>query len=87
MERREQVDKNLEAAGEFFTGLLDTPMERWPENGATIVFVPDDDPALARANWEALDALRARDPDEVGTVHVVTDVAPEPASREERAIG
>ena len=87
MNREEQFDKNLELAREFFVGLLDQPIETWPENGATIVFLPDDDPELVRANLEMVETMRARDPEEVTRLHIVTEVGPTPAPREERATG
>lgn len=68
MNREEQFDKNLELAREFFVGLLDQPLETWPESGTTIVFTPDDDPELTRANLAMLDASRERNPEQNGNV-------------------
>ncbi len=70
MDREEQFDKNLELAREFFLGLLDRPMETWPESGTTHVFMPDGDDELARANLEMLRTVQERHPSDIGTVVV-----------------
>lgn len=81
MERRvnrdEQFDKNLELARHFFLGLLDQPVENWPESGTTIVFAPADDEELTRANHAAFRAIQKRHPNEAGgIVHVVDQRLP-----------
>ncbi len=86
MDRREQARRNLELARDHLLGLLDEVPERWPPDGSTIVYVPDDDPELARANLEMLETMRARDPDEVARLHIVTE-RPPAAPREGLAAG
>ncbi len=86
MDRREQFDKNLDLARDQLLALLDEPPESWPPDGATIVHVPDDDPELARANLQMIEAMRDRDPDEVGHLRIVTE-RPPTVPRERRAIG
>ena len=77
------VDRNLELAGLIAGALLDDPtlLERMPQ-GATLVPIPDDDPALRQHNLNAaLDAFASgRD---VYLVHVTigrgpADVHPRP---------
>lgn len=87
MDRREQFNKNLDLARDHLLALLDEPPECWPPDGATVVHVPDDDPELAQANLEMLDTMHARDSDEVGAVHIVTERPPPAAPREGRATG
>jgi hypothetical protein len=79
MNEREQFERNLEAARRFFGQLLDEPVARWPENGATILFLPEDDSALARANHDLARSL----PDDQPLFHVTASEVVAPVTRHE----
>ncbi len=57
MNEREQFERNLELAREFFGDLLDEPVDRWPQDGAAVIFMPGEDPELAQANLEVAGSL------------------------------
>ena len=86
MDTREQFVKNLDLARDHLLALLDQPPECWPPDGATVVHLPDDDPELAQANLEMIETMRARDPEEVARLHIVTERSPS-ATREGQATG
>lgn len=65
MNREEQFDKNLGLAREFFVGLLDQPLESWPDSGTTVVFTPSVDAELARANISMVETMEERHPGDV----------------------
>lgn len=62
MKRDEQSDKNLDLARAFFTGLLDEPVERWPESGTLLVALPLNAPELSEANNAAIAEIQERHP-------------------------
>lgn len=70
MNRDEQSDKNLDLAAALFVGLLDQPVERWPEPGALIVAMPANDPELSAANAEALAEMQDRHPEMVNVEQI-----------------
>jgi hypothetical protein len=52
MNPEDQGTRNLELAGRLFERLLDDPARLPAEPGATLLFIPRDDPELAEANLD-----------------------------------
>jgi len=55
MDYREQVSRNLERTRAFILDLLEKPADAWPPDGASVVFLPDDDSGLLAANAHLLE--------------------------------
>jgi hypothetical protein len=78
MDRKEQADKNLELARTFLVGLLDTSEQKWPPDGAPVVFMPEADQELSGANRAILERMALENPDEPVTI---VDVGSDGSSR------
>lgn len=78
MDRDTLVRRNLDLHAEWMRYLFEHPeaMDRIPE-GAQVVILPTDDPALAKENTKTLTAARARG-GPIVVVHLASPKAPTP---------